>query len=650
MLQSVNIYTDLKTNLLNLIPSDPSLKSPLKKVTISDSSLPDDRSDIERRHCETKVHMKNPVLETALFLKSGKTLPSWFIEAYRMHRIPHEVADILTQSYFISPPQVEDYLSDCSYLVVEPIVRSVYTMLWKGVRGHYQKRCKYDNKKNNFMVSGKQAGENLNEASFRGECNEYDSDVVVEEDSDENWDNEVEQISQLEEDIPLEDGELSIEDEIIRDFERNMDQVFCKDESMYKELEGYNELMASKSTRELDRNTRAKKYCLKWYLRKAGSLYIKHISYLPNSKAKNLPSLNEVGAMSVADKKSVFYAIIDSDTRFRDLDLPGDLELILDFIIYWFRRSKLSLKDYHALAVLICVFMYYIIDGKIGRVRTLKAFEDVERCKMKMSVLQDNAAYCNPLADVKDLLAHISNEECLVAGSNLFKFHHMDQRINDKYYSRSTVHAFSEYQACIYFLQLLNSLLCSPFPMLGAECLWGGTFCYNIFYDLKKRSNPLMRIAELLGRGTCLEKLFLKLFKKLGEVLNFKKCPVMLEFVENLEIPKKKNKEAKKTACKENIEGNKNINQRKEKGINKHNMMNTNTDMNAFLKEKETSVKQKVKKDKRINKSKEMLEKKEKKNESKEQIGKEERKNSSKNSVVPKKKNKEVKKTMQRKY
>lgn len=631
ILQSLNNYTCLKTNLLNLILAESSLKSLLEKVITSDSSLLDDSSkterlecETERHECETKVHNVKPEFETALILKSGKELPAWFVEAYRMYRIPHEVADILTQSYFISPPQIEDGLSDCSYLVVEPIVRSVYTLLWKGVRTHQiVKRFKVIYEKDDFKVSEIQVEENLDEASLR-ECDEYDSDVVVEEDSDEDWDHEIEKMSQPEEDKELEESEVSTEDEMIRGLESNMDQLCVKgDESTSEVEESCNGLLKTRK--------RARRFCLKWYLRKRKGLHVRRISYLPSKGATSLPSLNQVGSLSVADKKKVFYNMLGSDTEFMDLDLPNDLELILDFIIYWFRRSNMSLIDCHALAVLLCVFMYYIIDGKIGRVRTWKAFEDVERCKTVVAVLRDSSAYCNPSADVVDLLTHISNEECLIASYNLFKFHHMNQKINDKYYSRRTVHAFSEYQACIYFMQLLNSLLCSPFPMLSVECLWGGTFCYNIFYDLKKRDNPLFRITELLGRGTCLEKLFLKLFKKLGEVLNFKKFSHMLEAFKNVQGSQKRNKKKKKIASTAKNEGNKIISERREKGVDKH-KTSANSDVHVSLKSKEkVSVKQKAQKAKSNTEIKEVVEKKEQKNASREQTGKNERKNSQTN-------------------
>ncbi|MPC63606.1 hypothetical protein E2C01_057705 [Portunus trituberculatus] len=121
---------------------------------------------------------------TSLFCKNGKKLPSWFVLAYRAHRIPHEIADIVTQEYFISPPQVEEKSFDSAYLFIEPIVKAVYTMLWKS--------SQTSNWDQNHSSCNSVA---LNESSMSQSCGledawtaskNYDSDdVVVEEDSEE---------------------------------------------------------------------------------------------------------------------------------------------------------------------------------------------------------------------------------------------------------------------------------------------------------------------------------------------------------------------------------------------------------------------------------------------------------------------------------
>lgn len=562
-------YTDVYSNIINLV-SENSLKH------ASDSLRQANCFGAETSQGEDHI-FKNPNLtemtkvETSLFCKNGTRLPHWFVSAYRAHRIPHEIADIVTQMYFISPPQVEEKPSPSCYLLVEPIIRTVYTMLWQSsqLRGRKQlshgisdtaslsKGCFYESESKQFF------SETANDL--------YDSDVIVEEDSEESQvdETEYEQNEQVKF-SKVEDMEITMDNEIkMEKFSESeiinenieMDAVMnanilnrkvrLTDEEIgstvtenikTKEDHSDESEVLLEHVESCDEELEADgdhsmKGCLKWYLRKGSRMWIKKVSHLSIGEAKALPSLDEIESLTLPEKKAVFYSVFNGNSQSASLELPEDLELILDFIIFWYQKSSSSLLDIHVLSALVCVFMFYLIDGKVGRIRTRKAFEDEEKWKSYFSTLQSDAAYCRPGDGLRDTLAQVSNEECLLAAHKLFKFHHMDQKVTDKYYSRKTVHAFSEYQACVYFVQLLNTLLGSPFPLLSIEHLWGGTFCYNIFFDLKKKPKPLMRVSELLGKGSCLEKLFYMLFTRLSEILKFRKYLGIVQLLENLKMP-----------------------------------------------------------------------------------------------------------------
>ena len=501
-------YTDGHSNLTNMV-SNNTLKYALDS-TRKASQFSEENSKVEDWIFQNPSLTEMNNVETSLFCENGKKLPDWFVLAYRAHRIPHEVADIVTQRYFISPPQVEDKPSASVYLLVEPIVRIIYTMLWKN---SHTKICEQKARGNCDNYVPEPTLSQSCELEDPGTATEmYDSDVVVEEDDEESYDDEAQE-------------NLLKEDE-------NDDK--CRDlEVVGENIEVNNEVVAEVGAKI----RQLRKESLKWYLRKGSRMWIKKVSQLSYEKTNALPSLSEVESMSISEKRKVFFSILKGNNlQSSILDLPGDLELILGFMIFWYQESTSSLIDIHVLSVLVCVFMFYIIDGKVGRIRTRKAFEDEEKWKAQFSIIKGDALYCHPGATVEDTLAQVSQEECFLAGHKLFKFHHMDQNVNDKYYNKKTVHAFSEYQACIYFVQLFNTLLGSPFPLLSIEHLWGGTFCYNIFYDLKKRSNPLMRVSEMLGKGSCLEKLFVMLFKQLSEILYFKKYLGTIDILEKKKI------------------------------------------------------------------------------------------------------------------
>lgn len=563
-------YTDGYSNLINLI-SENSLthvSDSLKQANCSCTESSQGEDHIVKTHNLTEMTK----VETSLFCKNGTKLPHWFVSAYRANKIPHEVADIVTQRYFISPPQVEEKPSPSCYLLVEPIVRTIYTMLWQSSHRDYKQLCQGICDSNSEGCESKQIfpqNQTLQETWLANE--EYDSDVVVEEDSEECQDDEIEHgrsdcvdvLKAEGTEIPLKGSETKVEklhdSELLNDNvetieslnlditskrEKLSNEEICTtdmknikteednsndSEVLLKNVTACEEVMETESDHLM-------KGCLKWYLRKGGRMWIKKVSHISDIEAKALPSLARVQSMSLFEKRRVFYSAINSTLQPMSLDLPDDLELILDFIIFWYQRSSSSLLDIHVLSALVCVFMFYIIDGKVGRIRTKKFFEDKEKWKSQFSSLQSDSEYCRPGDGLKDTLAQVSNEECFLAAHKLFKFHHMDQKVSDKYYSRKTVHAFSEYQACIYFVQLLNTLLGSPFPLLSVEHLWGGTFCYNIFFDLKKRPKPLFRVSELLKKGSCLEKSFYILFAQLSEILNFRKYLGIVQLVE-MKIP-----------------------------------------------------------------------------------------------------------------
>ncbi|XP_063874153.1 protein asteroid-like isoform X2 [Scylla paramamosain] len=580
MRASMRNYTDTDSNLINIVSEN------ILKYALDSTGKPHHFSveNFEEKDCI----FQNPSLSemndvgTSLFCKNGKTLPNWFVLAYRAHRIPHEVADIVTQEYFISPPQVEEKSFASAYLLVEPIVRTVYTMLWKSSQTSNwdQNHSSCDNAALNNYVQESSMSQSCGLEDPWAASKNYDSDVVVEEDSEES--------------LYDEDEERNEENQLLNKEEIN--EAITNREEMQEKYR--NSLIISENVRVINevvddcdlqvKSHKARKECLKWYLRKGSRMWIKKISLLSYENAKTLPSLNEVELLSVSEKRKVFYSILKSNLQSSSLDLPDDLQLIFGFIIFWYEESMSSLIDIHVLSVLVCMFMFYIIDGKVGRIRTRKAFEDEEKWKAQFAILKDDASYCCPGDNVEDTLAQVSQEECLLAGHRLFKFHHMDQKINDKYYNKKTVHAFSEYQACIYFVQLLNTLLGSPFPLLSVEYLWGGTFCYNVFYDLKKRKCPLNRVSEILGKGSCLEKLFLIFFRQLSEILNFKKYLGII-CLESMKICEKEKPVESITVLVNNVTENIPKKKKKRRGGRRSNKKTTCSDKGKDSEKKEVS-------------------------------------------------------------
>ncbi|KAK7077232.1 hypothetical protein SK128_020550 [Halocaridina rubra] len=513
-------------------------------------------------------------LRSDLVLKSCGKPPSWFVKAYRENRIPREVANILTHRYFFSPAQVECLESESSYLVVEPIIRSIYNYLKKecvaegdvsvlndkcitvkDIDCYINKDTCLSDKFENQVCDTSERSDVGVEDGIDNFCVERDDelDIIIEEESEGNW------LDPLETNIVEDNGEyddgvdndcsttvkgcnegapvLAVNKgrEALNSSKRDMPVLCQEDGNAYKTAENSHDSCFSsvdvkdvestlgKETASKPRNRRhEKKNILRWYIRHGRSLWCKNLKYWKADVDILLPSLNEVEFLSLAERRAAFYKMLKIESSFIDHDIPVDLELILNCIVYWFTNTKENLTDCHILTVLVCIFMYYIIDSKIGRIRTLQGFESAKSCQEKVLEFLNNPVYIKPNASELYLLMHMTNEECLVAGNNLFLYHHLNKAVRGKMYKRRVVHAFSEYQACVYFVQLVNHLLCSPFPFLCIENLWGGTFAYNVFTELSQTQDRLAKVVTFFGRGTCLLRLFHKIAGRLEEILHFR--------------------------------------------------------------------------------------------------------------------------------
>lgn len=498
----------------NLDASKSNLFSALPESIISESSL-------------EVVGKKGKIMETELRLKNGNQPPKWFVEAYRTQRIPHEVSDILTKGDFISPPQVEMKELRSSYLVAERIVRSVYTVLWKGLpleaQGYdsEEESSEFDNSSQDgtdVMLLDSDGEEENNEASDEEEEEENEmtnekegkeeSNMVTDEEEEEMVSEEAKSLP-LQQSITHAEGQCSGQN---RGIKRTSHELTKKSRTQATHIQ-----KRRKQTSQDKKGKPVQRKHLRWFIRNGDRLWIKNIYFLGRQSADLLPSLDDVEKMSLYDKKIAFYRMLNLESRFQHLELPDDLELILDFILFWFKSSSIELADIHGIAALICIIQYYIIDGKNGRVRTKKRFEEAPAAQERVQKLKKDRDYSSQNASVIELLYYMSHDECLVAGSNLFNYHHMRKNMSAQEFNIRTVHAFSEFQACVYFMQLVNSLLCFPFPLLSIEFLWGGTFSYNIFHHLKRCGDPVVWTRQTLGMGTCLERLFVKLYSAISK-------------------------------------------------------------------------------------------------------------------------------------
>lgn len=506
MKTTVTDYTNAETNLLPFFVS----KNAKESKTLDE--------DVEMNDKENLNEGSEEVLQTSLVMECGKKLPPWFIKLYRDGKIPREIADILTKNYFVSPVQVEMRKKKSVYLTVERVVRAIYTMLWKSViKGTEDTSSMVDSDEEENDDSQEEEfveEETLDKFDFRkqSEGKGDGEDVTMGEDN--GGENEGAEETNVE--VNEGEDEEAAEDDDNEDEEEGDDDNDVGNDSQ-EEVSPSKDQADKESVPEVKEDLRP----LNWYLRKHQSLWIKKLTLLKPEKADLLPDLEVISQMTLEQKKKVFYDVIGFKHDFEENELPDDLELIINIIIYWYTNSRSKPEEFHVMAILSCIMQFYIIDGKIGVVRSKKAFDDLDRVRSKLGLMKKEPDYPNADSSIKDLVAAISDEECLSANYNLFMKHHFTGFKKGRKYNKYTVHAFSEFQTCIYFIQCLNCILDTPYPYLNVENLWSGTFCYNVYEAYKKERNAVRLASMMMGNGTALERLFLKLLGKLGNTLKF---------------------------------------------------------------------------------------------------------------------------------
>ncbi|KAH8413244.1 hypothetical protein KR009_009115 [Drosophila setifemur] len=200
----------------------------------------------------------------------------------------------------------------------------------------------------------------------------------------------------------------------------------------------------------------------------------------------------------------------ETEKLFTKLDeLPEDLRLYFLAIIYWLHRSQhYDLLHLHAL--LLSLVVLRTIDVTIPAEREVKAF----RKRFGKILKQERAVRDKEAAEgtkrgiktalleltVPDRMPHVPKSDCYLTQERLLPHFHMQEIFKKKFdlYSSTVIHGFAEFQAVVYQLQGLNSLL--DFPLLNPRMnqLFCGAFVYNMYDLLRNRTDVRYHVEHFL--------------------------------------------------------------------------------------------------------------------------------------------------------
>jgi len=142
--------------------------------------------------------------------------------------------------------------------------------------------------------------------------------------------------------------------------------------------------------------------------------------------------------------------------------IPKEWELYILALIYWAIQTK-NCKSRHMHALILSAMTFNII----------KPFEtDSQHITFKESTDTTKS-------NIEENIIKVTKKDCTRAMSVLSSYFQVDQ-YNDIHLYNKIIHPLAQFQSCIYYFMILNSLLDFPYVQCRIENFFKGSFLYNL--------------------------------------------------------------------------------------------------------------------------------------------------------------------------
>lgn len=166
--------------------------------------------------------------------------------------------------------------------------------------------------------------------------------------------------------------------------------------------------------------------------------------------------------------------------------VPKEWELFVLVLIYWARKTNIK-KSKHVHALIVCAMTFNIIK-KIDTDN--KTFENVTN----KSIIEEN-------------IIKVKKDDCEKAINNLKNYFCVGQ-YNDKSLYYKIIHPFAQFQSCVYFLMILNSLLDFPYEQCRIENFFKGSLLYNLCVQMENTDPETFISEQLFNKLDSLNKVY----------------------------------------------------------------------------------------------------------------------------------------------
>ncbi|GLG95731.1 Protein asteroid [Gryllus bimaculatus] len=301
-------------------------------------------------------------------------------------------------------------------------------------------------------------------------------------------------------------------------------------------------------------------------------------------------SLNELPRLSIAQRLSILLEVagLNLIDQKRISSLPESWQLYIVALVFWATQAKEPpVNSSHINAVLLSLILLDVVSKNVICLGSTKKSRrkqknmvkkarsghncnvlftcalmmgnrtneelsenmfsnqvvDTEFRRGNVQDICDTESICNEEVkistnNVVEALEHVNPEECSFVKKILRPLCLVEEKLKTrpKLFCVSIVHTFAQFQSCLLHFSYLNSLLEYPLPHCISFRAFSGTFAYNMYNNLKHRTDAVEYLSHLLSTAPSV----LALFKFLSQEI---KC--LIPNVQSAEHIKKKTRKKK---------------------------------------------------------------------------------------------------------
>ncbi|XP_068969326.1 protein asteroid-like [Bombus flavifrons] len=190
--------------------------------------------------------------------------------------------------------------------------------------------------------------------------------------------------------------------------------------------------------------------------------------------------------------------ILNNTLGITDMDcineLPPKWILYVGCIKYWIHQQECPISHKCYLYSLFICMLFDIVDFKIGKYRSIEAFnkkykKTMEAIKQKRKESNYNSC-CIINGTIHEAYNEIIHDDYVLAAPFFISLFEVDETLyNTDKFDIHIVHVFGEFQSCLKHTMDLNTLLGCPYPQTKVAHLYNGTLLYNLCNTFKTHHN-----------------------------------------------------------------------------------------------------------------------------------------------------------------